>query len=376
MRSFVQLYIASFREFRRDVSALFWTFAFPVFFIFIFGIVFSGDGDIKFDLGVVNEDGEASARLVENFKQIGAFKVTTGDRTAEIDALKKGDRSAVIVIPAGTGAALESYMNQLHDGSPSTLPQTPLEVYYDPNNRNTAQVALNIISQVISGTNEDMAGTQPVLTLEMKKTTTKDIRNIDYLLPGILAMSLMQLGLFATAAPLVSLREKQVLRRMGATPLTRTVLLASQVAFRLTIAVMQTGIIIVVGMIMFNVHIEMGNLPAIIGIMLLGATLFITLGYFLSGLAKTEEAVQGLISIPNFLFMFLSGIFFPVSYMPGWIRPVVDAIPLTYVGDALRKTMIDAGSYYSLPLSLSIMTAWLAVCAVLAVKFFRWEPQG
>jgi ABC-2 type transport system permease protein len=189
-------------------------------------------------------------------------------------------------------------------------------------------------------------------------------------------MSLMQMGLFGTAAPLVSLREKGVLRRMGATPLPKKTMLASQIAFRLTMALVQTGVIIVVGVALFNVSIVYSNILSIIGVMLLGAAMFISLGYFISGLAKTEQAVEGLVALPNFIFMFLSGIFFPVEMMPGWIRPLVDLIPLTYVGDALRATMIDAGSYFSMARSLGIILAWLAVCGVLALRFFRWESQA
>jgi ABC-2 type transport system permease protein len=376
MRSFVELYIATVREFRRDISALFWTFAFPVFFIFIFGIIFSGDDEISFDIGLVNEDGDASAQLVEGFKQIEVFDITTGDLDDELKALEDGDRSAVIVIPEGTGARLGEYFTQLTGTSEQDDQQIPLKVYYDPADQTTSQVVLNLMDKVLAGMNENITGMTPALVMESQTVSADNLRSIDYLLPGVLAMSLMQLGLFATAAPLVSLREKEVLRRMGATPLSRTTLLASQVAFRLTTAFIQAAVIIVVGAVAFDVQIKTGNALSIIGVILLGATMFITFGYLLSGLAKTEEAVQGIISLPNFIFMFLSGIFFPVEIMPGWIRPLVDVIPLTYVGDALRQTMIDAGSYFSMTRSIAIITAWLVVCGVLAVRFFHWEPQG
>ena len=377
MRSFVQLYIATVREFRRDFSALFWTLAFPVMFIIIFGIIFSNEGDISFDLGVVNEDGAASQRLVESFEQIDAFDVTVGSRADELAALEDGDRSAVIIIPQGTGAALGRYTSQIRAaGSNTASAPAILDVYYDPANRNTAQIVLNIIDKVVAGMNEGITGILPALTVQTQEVASSNLRSIDYLLPGVLAMSLMQLGLFATAAPLVSLREKQVLRRMGATPLSKTTMLASQVLFRLTTAFVQTAVIMIVGALLFDVHVEFSRLPAIAGIVLLGAAMFITLGYFLSSLAKTEEAVQGIVSLPNFIFMFLSGIFFPVDMMPDWIRPLVDVIPLTYLGDALRKTMIDAGSYFSMTTNLLVLSAWLVVCAALAVRFFRWEPQG
>lgn len=375
MRAFIPLYMANVREFVRDRSALFWTAAFPVMFILIFGTIFSGGNDISFSIGLVNEDGVASERLVESLKEIDVFEITTESRKDELAALEDGDRSAVIVIPQGTGAALGNALAALGDGSGSPG-SAQLEVYYDPADQNTSQIVLNIIDKVVAGMNEGITGVAPVLTVETREVTSTDLRSIDYLLPGILAMSLMQLGLFGTAAPLVSLREKGVLRRMGATPLSRTTPLVSQVAFRMTLAFLQTAILIGVGMAAFDVQIELANLPAIVGTVLFGAGMFITLGYFLSTLANTEEALQGIVALPNFLFMFLSGIFWPVDFMPNWIRPLVDVIPLTYLGDLLRKVMIGAGSYFSAERSLLVLGIWLAVCTVLALRFFKWEPQG
>lgn len=389
MRSFLYLYLATVREFRRDISALFWTLAFPVMFILIFGVVFSGDGDIDFTVGLVNEDGEASAQLVEGFEQIDAFDIKTGTRADELAALEDGDRSAVIVIPEGTGATLDAYFRELNaqaaGGAPADqpvsqseapLPVAPLTVYYDPANQNASQIVLTMADRVVAGLNEHMTGISPALTIQPETVTSEDLRNIDYFLPGVLAMSLMQLGLFGTAGTLVSLREKGVLRRMGVTPLSKTTLLASQIAFRLTTALFQTGVIVIVGYIAFDVHIEASNLVPILGVVVLGGTTFIAFGYFISGLAKTEEAVQGIISLPNFLFMFLSGIFWPVEIMPDWIRPLVDVIPLTYLGDALRETMIQAGSTFSMTRNLTVLTIWLVVSGVLAVRLFRWDPQG
>jgi ABC-2 type transport system permease protein len=369
MRSFSFLYLATVREFTRDKTALFWTMAFPVMFTLIFGVIFSGTGSISFDIGLVNEDGASSARLVDSFKQIDAFKIKEGTRDAELQALKDGKRSAVIIIPAGTGQALSQSSAQTGSGA-------LLDVYYDPANQNTSQIVLNIVDKVVAGMNEGITGIAPALSIQTESVRANKLRDIDYLLPGVLAMSLMQLGLFGTAGPLVSLREKQVLRRMGATPLSKTTLLASQVSFRLTTALVQTVLLVAVGWAAFSVHIVMANILSILGVVLLGATVFITFGYLISGFAKTEEAVQGIISLPNFIFMFLSGIFFPIEIMPGWIRPVVDLIPLTYLGDALRATMIEAGSSFSMARNLGVLAVWLVACAVLAVRFFRWEPQA
>jgi len=374
MKAFIPLYLANVREFVRDRSALFWTVAFPLVFILVFGMVFSGSDDITFSVGLVNEDGPASEELVEGFKAIDAFDVSTGSRDDEINALESGDRSAVIVIPQGTGAALGQALADIRTREGATA---QLEVFYDPADQNTSQIVLNIVNQIVSAMNDQMTGVAPVITVEARQVTTEtDLRVIDYMLPGLLALSLLQLGLMGTAAPLVSLREKGVLRRMGASPLSRSTVLASQLAFRLTLALLTTVLLVGVGVAAFGIELKLSTLPATIGAVLLGAAAFVSLGYLLSALAKSEEAVEGLVSLPYFLFMFLSGTFWPIEIMPSWIRPVVDAIPLTYLGDLLRKTMIGAGSYFSAERSVLILAVWLMVSAVLAIRLFRWEPQA
>jgi ABC-2 type transport system permease protein len=247
-----------------------------------------------------------------------------------------------------------------------------LEVHYDPTNQTAAQIGLTVIEKVIGGFEQAMTHQAALLTLTPVSTTVNTLRTVDFLLPGILAMALMQLGVFATAPPLVQLREQQVLRRLGATPLSRTMLLASQVFLRLTIGLTQTVLLIAVGQLVFHVQI-LGNGLLMAGIILLGAVMFVAFGYMMSGLARTQESVVGLSQLVNFPMMFLSGLFFPVDMMPGWIRPVIDAMPLTYLADALRQVMVGAIPLHALQTDLLVLALWLVVMSVLAVKLFRWE---
>jgi ABC-2 type transport system permease protein len=125
-------------------------------------------------------------------------------------------------------------------------------------------------------------------------------------------------------------------------------------------------------MLIFKFQI-IGNMALLAGFVLLGALMFVALGYLISGLAKTQESVIGISQLINFPMMFLSGLFFPVDFMPAWIRPVVTAMPLTYLADALRQIMVGATPVYSLWVDLGVLAAWLVVSAALAVRFFRWE---
>jgi ABC-2 type transport system permease protein len=361
MKAFWQLYLANVKEFVRDRMAMFWTLAFPIFFIVIFGLIFSGASDTSFDVGLAVEDhGAAAGALQQAFASVGVFKLQIGSRDDLLASLRNGKLAAVIVIPAGVSQAVAN-------GQPAQV-----ETYYDPSSQATAQIVLTVVDKVVDGVDQGLTQRPTLLTDQQQPITAKDLGEIDFLLPGILAMSLMQLGLFATAPALVQLREQQVLRRIGATPLPRATLLAAQVVHRLTIGGVQTALILIIGTLAFKVNI-IGNLGLLLGFVLLGALMFVALGYLISGLARTQDSVTGITQLLNFPMMFLSGVFFPVELVPGWIRPVVALLPLTYLADALRQIMVGATPSYSLPLDFGILAGWLIVCGLLAVRFFKWE---
>src|SRR5689334_9696974 len=238
MKAFGQLYLASLKEFTRDRMAMFWTLAFPVFFILIFGIIFSGNNNTTFDVGVaVADTGPIGPALSKAFDSVPAFKVSAGTQDDLLAKLRQGDLRVVVVVPDGVSAAVTKGQ------------AAQIQVYYDPTNQTTAQIALTIVEKVVDGFDQQITKRPTLLTIQPQTITSASLRSIDFLLPGILGMSLMQLGLFATAPALVQLREQQVLRRIGATPLPRVTLLAAQVAHRLTIGLTQTVIIIGLGVL-------------------------------------------------------------------------------------------------------------------------------
>lgn len=362
MKALLPLYLANVKEFSRDRIALFWTFAFPIAFIFLFGLIFNNtDNSTSFSVGLVAADpGPVGAGLARAFHSVGAFKITEGSQADILAKLKKGDLRAAIIIPPGLSASASA-------GKP-----TSLAVYYDPSNQTTAQVVMTIIEKVVESFDQQITRRPAVVSVAPRSVISSSLSSIDFLLPGILGMSLMQLGLFATANVLVELREKQVLRRLGATPLSRTTLLASQVLFRLTIGIAQTLLVILVGVLFFHVHLQ-GSPLILAGVVLLGALMFVALGYLISGLARTQDSVSAITSLIQFPMLFLSGIFFPIELMPQWLRPVVNVIPLTYLADMLRQVMTGSTPTYPMLMDLGMVTGWLVVCSVLAVKFFRWE---
>jgi ABC-2 type transport system permease protein len=361
MKTLLQLYIASLKEFIREPMTLFWTMAFPILFILIFGLVFSDPDSPSYEIGLaVNDEGPAGEALAEAFRSVPVFEITEGERDDLIEQLKNGDLRTVVVIPDGLSEAVQA-------GDTAQV-----ETIYDPSNTTSAQIVLAIIRQIVDSVDRGIQNAPVQLEVEATPITAEDAGFIDFFLPGILGMSLMQTGLFGTAPVLVAMREQQILRRLGATPLPRSILLASQVMMRLTIGFAQMAVIIGIGILGFGMNIEQSPL-LLIGFVVLGALAFVAMGYMIAGLAKTQDAVNGISSLLNFPMMFLSGIFFPIEVMPEWLRPVVSIIPLTYLGDALRQIIVGAPPAYPLLLDAGVLVGCMVVCGLMALRFFRWE---
>ena len=367
MKGFILLVIANVKDMVRDRMSIFWFVAFPLLFILLFGTIFSNDqSNTKYSVGLAAEsNGPLTENITTAFRSIPAFDLHLGARENELQALKKGKRAIVIVIPenmAFTGT------DGLEKGTSNPV---EVNIYYDPAKSTTAQVLISTAQEILTQTERRITGAPRLFTVKPMKIEAGKLKTIDYILPGILAMALMQLGMFG-ALNFVSLRERKIIRRLGATPLPRSLMLWSEVVVRLGMALFQTFTIIIIGNLVFKVTIT-GSPFLILGTVILGAIVFISLGYLLVTFAKTEESAQGVIQLVQFPMMFLSGIFFPVEIMPAFLKPVISALPLTYLGDVLRYVMVGLPSTYGMLTDLTVLSCWLIVTLVLAIKLFKWE---
>jgi len=366
MRGLASLSRANLKSFIRDRSALFWMLAFPILFVVLFGTIFSGGGSPNYDLGWVDQDGSAgSAQIRATFERTGLVTLHDGTLEAERTAMQQGDVDGIVVVPSGVGAAIVANQGGQPAGPVSLI------VYTDPSRANTAQAVGQLANAVAMGTNVLLSGRPPVVGVDLQSLQTEQLSNVSYFVPSILAMALMQLGVFA-AIPLVQQREKLILKRLNATPLPRWTLVASNIAVRLVIAAAQTALIVAIGVLALGVEV-VGSWALIAAVVLLGALAFVSIGYVIASFARTEEAANGMTSVVQFPLMFLSGIFFPLEIMPDWLRSVATVMPLTYLGDALRQTMVGGAPFVPLGVDLLVLGGWLVVCLGIAARYFRWQ---
>ncbi len=369
MDALLALAVANLRSFVRDRAALFWTIAFPVIFVFLFGTLFSGGATANFQIGWVDQDGTpASAQLMDAFAHTGILTLKATDQTAGLAAARDGTYDAVIVVPHGFGATVGAARGSA--GAPAGA--MALTLYVDPSHTANAQAIGQIVGGVTTGVNQALTGQPPVLTVQtqpIQGTTT--LSGASYYVPSILAMAIMQLGIFA-AIPLVQQRDKLILKRLGATPLPRSTLVGSNVLLRLIIAAGQTAIILAIGIAVFKVEIT-GSWIQMAVFVALGALAFTALGYVIASFARTEEAANGITQAVQVPMMFLSGVFFPIAFMPDWMQSLARLLPLTYLADALRQTMVGGSPYAPLAACFAILAGWLVVCLGISARYFRWQ---
>jgi ABC-type multidrug transport system permease subunit len=196
-------------------------------------------------------------------------------------------------------------------------------------------------------------------------------RYIDFLVPGLLGMSLMGGGLWGVGFVTVDMRIRKLLKRFVATPMRRSDFLAGVMISRLLFMVPEVLVLLVFARLAFGVVIY-GSLLSVLVLILTGAATFAGLGLLIASRARTLEAVSGLMNLVMLPMWLLSGIFFSSERFPGVAQPLIRALPLTALNDSLRAVMQEGATLASQLPQLGILAAWAVVTFALALRWFRW----
>lgn len=358
MKPLGYMILANFRMTLRNRMALFWNLAFPAIFIILFGFLFNFDGG-SFRIGIVgNETNQITQGVAEGLRQSEAFDVSFGERDAELDALRDGDRSVVVVF------------------APGDNPQgVDARLFYDDADPQVAQIALSAVQQALNEANLQALGGERVIDISTEPVTASDLRYIDFLVPGLIAMAIMNSGLIGLASAFVTYREKGILRRIKATPFPLSQFIVARIVSQLTVAVFQTAILIGLAKAVFDLQIE-GNLINVFVMVILGSTAFISLGFVISSFARNQEAADALSNAIAFPMLFLAGVFFPVDSAPAWLQPITRVMPLRYLADGLRELMVQGATLPDEWLNMVIMIVTALIGLLLSMRLFRWESQA
>ncbi len=352
MRLRIKLMAASFKMFIRQREAIIWSLLLPLFMVFLFSLVkFDGIGHVA--LGIVNHSQDTT--LVQALRPIQALRISEGKAEDELARLKKGERAMVLVIPS----------------SFQPLGQDSLTLYLNAEKPQETQAGKLILQRAL----DELVFQQNHLPRHMFRTELVNSRNltyIDFLLPGILAMSIMQGGVFGVAFSFVILKKRGILRRLLVTPMQTSDFIFAQVATRLLLLTTQVFIMVGAGVLFFNLHF-VGSLFDMIVVGLLGGTIFLSIGFALSGISKSEDQVAPLANLITLPMLMLSGVFFSRSNLPGFAHFITNYFPLTYLADGLRRIAIEGATLADVFPQLIGLAVWSLITLFIAIKAFRWE---
>lgn len=336
-----ELTLVRVREFTREPEAVFWVIVFPLVLAFALGIAFRSKGEEAVRAGVVAGDGSEAV--------VAALADDPGIQTRVVApdhvdlALRDGDVQVVV------------------------LPGDPPVYRFDPTRPES-----RLARVVVDGALQRAAGRQDRFTADEETLDVVGSRYIDWLVPGLLGMNIMGTGMWGVGFAIVWARTKKLLKRLAATPMSRAHYLLAQVLARLVFLVVEVTALLVFAWAVFAVPVR-GSLVTLAVVAVIGAMAFGGLSLLIASRAKTIEAASGWMNVVMLPGWILSGVFFSASNFPAAMQPLIHALPLTALNDALRAVMLDGASMAAVSSELAIMSAWTLVSFVAALKLFRWQ---
>jgi ABC transporter DrrB family efflux protein len=337
----VELTVSRFREFLREPEAVFWVFAFPLIMTCALGIAFRSRGHEPVIVGVIEQEG--ADQIVTALERSGGFTVRRFP-SAQADRALRDGKAPVIVVPG-----------------------TPPAYRYDEA-RAESQVARLAVDAAL----QRAAGRADAFVPDQQPISAVGSRYIDWLVPGLLGMNIMGTGLWGVGFSIVNARSKKLLKRLVATPMSKTHYLIALVLSRLATLTLEVVVIVGFAWIFFGVAVH-GALWALAAVALLGAVAFGALGLLVASRARTIEAVSGLMNLVMLPMWVLSGVFFASTNFPDAMQPFIKVLPLTALIDAMRIITNEGQSIVAVTPQVAILAAWSAVSFGLALKLFRWQ---
>jgi len=339
-----QIVLSRLREFYREPEALFWVYGFPILMVVGLGIAFRNQPVESIHVDV--QSGPQAQRVVDALAEQLKFvaQIVTPEK-ARLD-LRNG-RAAIVISAAESSEAGYDYL-------------------FDPS-RPDSVLARNAVDDAL----QRAAGRKDVIEVREHTFEEPGGRYIDFLVPGLLGMSLMGGGMWGVGFVTVDMRIRKLLKRFLATPMRRSDFLAGIMLSRLLFMVPEVLVLLVFARVAFGVVIY-GSLLNVVLLVMLGATTFAGLGLLVASRARTLEAVSGLMNLVMLPMWMLSGIFFSSERFPSAVQPFIKVLPLTALNEALRGVMQEGAALGDLLPQIGLLAAWAVVSFVLALRWFRW----
>jgi len=355
----VQLHLAKvfLKIFLRDRQSIFFSLFFPIIFMSVFSFV-NRSGVDTINIGVISEATDSSAiEFIQELIDNPIFSVTLGLEDRLRPQLEKGEQTLVIIIPKGFDTSSE---------------RTTLRVLVDAAQVQQLGLILPVLEQSLVEIERELRDIEPMFNLMIEDVKARSQNYMDFLLPGLIAITLMQLSIAGSGFNIVEFRRKGILKRLFVTPIEPKDFITSIVMARMTIVLVQLSVLIAYALFVLNVKI-VGSLAGFYLIIIVGTFIFLCLGFCLGSIAKTQQAVMAIGNIVIFPQIFLSGVFYPIESMPEFIQPIAYVLPLSFISTGMREIAISGASLIDITPSLIGIAVWFVLSFVLATRLFVWK---
>jgi ABC-2 type transport system permease protein len=330
-------------EFKREPSALGWVVFMPIFWMVILGYAFSNPKPEIYGIGVIEGERLGGVTLSETLEKSTRLKVRIGSFEELEKKFRRGEISILVSAPVG----------QLH-------------FELDPNNPEALR-ARSFVDDLL----QRSQGRVDTITSTSENRSVRGGRYVDFLIPGLLGLSIMSTGLFGVGMSIVSNRKENLLKRYLATPMRPGIYLLSHIFGRCISLAIEFVAIIGSGFLIFGFAVE-GNWLAFLTFSVLGAACFTSLAMLCAARTKSIATISGVANLFAIFMTMSSGVFFSKNNFPDSVQPVLDLIPLTALNDALRKIALEGAGFSENWAELLVLCVFTAVCGILARWRFRF----
>jgi ABC-2 type transport system permease protein len=417
MKRLYAIFVALLKSWLRSKSGIFFSFLFPIMLLIIFSTVFGGSGSTEYMLFVQNfdvgEDGvhtELSQAFIDALETTGTFSLQYLDTDIDVPVYVKENPSfsflyRVLVIPKGfqeqaAGKSMSvrvdvtlntltmmadqyaaymqgSDLEQIRKGQSvlssfkSELPaESPVIVLMAEESDASAPAISGIIYGVANAFSNNLVGTEDVLTITGEPLEHRELKIVDYFLPGFIAAFIMTNGIIGATSTISEYRRDGQVKRLAATPLPKTYWILGNILQQTVLAFILTSAMIILGWIIFGVKL-IPDLYAL-SLIFVGAVAFCAVGMVLGGIIKDVEAANGAGNAIAFPMMFLSGAFWPIEQMPDYLQSVAKVLPLHYFHDGLIQIMIYENPAQSVN-AFFVLGGFAVVFILVAIKVTKWK---
>lgn len=353
------------RRFFRDRLAQFFSILFPLIFLFVFGSLTSGSGNVSFSVAVLNESKTAFAsKLANSIEKSKTFKVNSSLNTlsAAESKMNQNQLDGIIILPSNFGA--------MQPGQ--HYPSGQAKVLYNETSSGTGQTLTSVLQANFAQLNAKYVTVKEPLSVNGSELNVKSLSSFDYTFSGLLGFSIIGLGIFGPVNVFPELKKQGILRRLHTTPLKTWQYFMATMFSQAVTGIMSIAVMFAVAIKVFHLKV-VGNYPEIILFTIFSIFMILGLGLAIGGWAKNERQAAPLSNIIVFPMLFLSGTFFPRYLMPHWLQTVTNYLPLTPVIDGIRLLTTEGKSLLQIGPQIGLMAIWFVVIYAIAFRVFKWE---